>query len=247
MCFNAALTKKQRDLAAGLGIPEEEFPPFNLFYNVSGFSHPELPLLFNDCGLVKAAVGVWGLIPFWVRDEKKADTIRNQTLNARAETIRTLPSFRHLVNTCRCLVVVDGFYEPHHLNGQTWPFFCRLPDGEPMTLAGLYSDWNDRRTFTIITVPAVGLMAEVHNDKLRMPRIIKSEERGPWLDPSLTGERIPFFLMDNSEESRLEAWPVSKALYKRGPEAVAPGIQEPVYYPELQRANATGKSENREV
>lgn len=247
MCFNAALTKKQRDLAEGLGLPEDAVPSLKPVYNVSGFAHPELPLLLRDGGSVTVTLALWGLIPFWARDEAQIRTLRNQTLNARAETLRSRPSYRHLVDGNRCLVVVDGFFEPHRHNGTTYPFFCSLPDRALMTLAGLYSERDGVKTFTVITVPATGLMAEVHNEKLRMPRIVRPEQRDSWLDPELAGDAVIRFLVDNPEEPALRAWPVSRAVYGRGAVSSDPSLLESVEYPSLQSAITTGKSENREV
>jgi putative SOS response-associated peptidase YedK len=49
----------------------------------------------------------WGLIPSWATDM----SIGNGTLNARSETVTTLPAFRDSILTKRCLIPADGFYE----------------------------------------------------------------------------------------------------------------------------------------
>src|SRR5262245_28181798 len=64
----------------------------------------------------------WGLVPFWADDPK----IGYSTINARAETVATKPSFREAFKKRRCLVVADGFYEWQKTEGAkqpTWPFF----------------------------------------------------------------------------------------------------------------------------
>jgi putative SOS response-associated peptidase YedK len=53
----------------------------------------------------------WGLIPFWVEDDDAAERIKLRTLNARAETIFEKPAFRYSIQSKRCLVLVDGFFE----------------------------------------------------------------------------------------------------------------------------------------
>ena len=49
----------------------------------------------------------WGLIPHWAADP----SIGNRMINARAETLTDLPSFKLLVDRCRCIIPADGFYE----------------------------------------------------------------------------------------------------------------------------------------
>ncbi|WP_221392640.1 SOS response-associated peptidase family protein [Dyadobacter sp. NIV53] len=52
----------------------------------------------------------WGLIPHWARSVEEAKKIRAGTLNARLDTLDTLPSFRDAVKF-RCLIPVSHFYE----------------------------------------------------------------------------------------------------------------------------------------
>ena len=57
---------------------------------------------------------------------------------ARSETIFELPSFKESITCRRCLVMVDGFYEHHHRNGKTYPFFIQKENKDPLFLAGIY-------------------------------------------------------------------------------------------------------------
>jgi putative SOS response-associated peptidase YedK len=49
----------------------------------------------------------WGLVPSWAKDP----TIGFRTINARSETVTTMPSFREPFKSQRCLIPADGFYE----------------------------------------------------------------------------------------------------------------------------------------
>ncbi|MEA2908345.1 MAG: hypothetical protein QOJ15_426 [Bradyrhizobium sp.] len=51
----------------------------------------------------------WGRIPFWLKPEQLAKQPYN-TINARAETIRTAPTYREPFKTKRCLVPATGWY-----------------------------------------------------------------------------------------------------------------------------------------
>jgi putative SOS response-associated peptidase YedK len=49
----------------------------------------------------------WGLIPYWCGDPKGG----RKPINAKCETVRTLPTFRDAYARRRCIVPVDGFFE----------------------------------------------------------------------------------------------------------------------------------------
>lgn len=160
-------------------------------YHASGFSHPNL-LIYTDESPDYPSVATWGLIPNWAEDQEHAQKIWNNTLNARGESIFEKPSFRDSANNKRCLVYVDGFYEHHHFDGNTYPFFIHRKDNEPLILAGLWNDWkNDTggktNTFSIVTTEGNPLMAKIHNNpKLegpRMPLILTEESADEWLNP----------------------------------------------------------------
>jgi len=49
----------------------------------------------------------WGLIPSWVEDP----SVGYKMINARSETVATMPAFREPFRLRRCLIPADGFYE----------------------------------------------------------------------------------------------------------------------------------------
>src|SRR5687768_11793682 len=49
----------------------------------------------------------WGLVPFWSKDPSSGAKM----INARAETLGERPAFRDALDTRRCLILADGFYE----------------------------------------------------------------------------------------------------------------------------------------
>ena len=60
----------------------------------------------------------WGLIPHWAKD----DSSRYKTINARAETVAQLPTYREPFRHKRCIVPATGFYEPDKINFKKAPF-----------------------------------------------------------------------------------------------------------------------------
>jgi len=63
----------------------------------------------------------WGLIPHWTADP----SIGNRMINARAETLTELPSFKPLVDRRRCVIPVDGFYERRKEGKRKVPMLCK--------------------------------------------------------------------------------------------------------------------------
>jgi putative SOS response-associated peptidase YedK len=49
----------------------------------------------------------WGLIPYWCTDQKDG----RRPINAKAESVSQLPTFRDAYALRRCIVPVDGFFE----------------------------------------------------------------------------------------------------------------------------------------
>jgi putative SOS response-associated peptidase YedK len=88
---------------------------------------------------------------------------------------------------------MGGFYEPHvNPDGSREPYFLRLTDREVFGVAGLWersrrADGSHVFSATLITLPANRLLAEVHNDKQRMPAILAQDDHEAWLggDPEL--------------------------------------------------------------
>ena len=50
----------------------------------------------------------WGLIPSY---SNEGTNIGYKTINARIETVNDKPMYKRLVNSKRCVVIMDGYYE----------------------------------------------------------------------------------------------------------------------------------------
>ncbi len=60
----------------------------------------------------------WGLIPYWCKDAKGG----RKPINAKAETVGTLPTFRDAFERRRCILPVDGFFEWRAAEGGKQPY-----------------------------------------------------------------------------------------------------------------------------
>jgi putative SOS response-associated peptidase YedK len=121
-----------------------------------------------------AAMVRWGLVPHWARDPSAGARMNN----ARAETVAQKPSFRDAYRKRRCLVPASGFYEWKLESGRKQPYYICPAGGELFSFAGLWEQWKDLQTCTIITTDANEKMAAVHE---RMPVIVSPAEHAAWL------------------------------------------------------------------
>jgi len=220
----------------------EKLKPFiePQIYHASGYTHPRT-LIYADKEPFVPIVSVWGLIPHWVKDNKQRMQFWNNTLNARGETIFEKPSFRDSARHKRCIIILDGFYEHHHFKGKTYPFLIQKKSREPVTVAGLWSEWLDKETgeiinsFTIVTTRANKLLARIHNNpKLtepRMPVILTENAIEQWLQPieNEADKKIIEELITAYPPDDLEAYTVHKLRGKNALGNVPEATEEEVY------------------
>ena len=127
----------------------------------------------------------FGLVPYFTRGELPTFA----TINARVENLQSTPSWRGpWLRGQRCVVPASGFYEWQvQADGKSRePYFIRLADREVFAFAGLWdrsirADGSSIYSFAIITIPAVGRLAEIHNAKQREPAILAAEHHATWL------------------------------------------------------------------
>ena len=167
-----------------------------LYYFVSGFDHPYLPVITSEgIDLLE-----WGLIPSWVKDVKAAKELQSKTLNAVGETAFEKPAFKDSIIRQRCLVPVNGFFEWRDFNKVKYPHFIRTKSNDIFSIGGIFNKWVDkssgeiRTTFSILTTPANPMMEKIHNLKKRMPLIIAPEDETLWINPEIEQDEIQFLI-----------------------------------------------------
>jgi putative SOS response-associated peptidase YedK len=166
----------------------------------------------------------WGLVPHWVTEPKGG----RRPINAKAETVASLPSFRDAYRRRRCLLPVDNFFEWRAVKGARTkqPHAVGMQSGEPFALAAIWENWQRPgtdewvRTFAIVTCPANALMAQVHD---RMPIILPSDSYARWL---ANIEPDPRDLLAPFPSAPMTMWPIGPRVNK--PDNDDPGILEAV-------------------
>jgi putative SOS response-associated peptidase YedK len=200
MCYTTTLQKTASELDKRFQrkLDSELLVSFQPSDQIVGFTFPITPIIASDHPAFITAAS-WGLVPHWAKD----DSFRKNLLNAKIETIETLPSFKDAVRN-RCLVVADGFYEWKWLDAKgkkKQKYRIGLAEEEIFTMAGIYSYWQNKstgvifKTYSIVTTEANELMSEIHNTKKRMPVILNRKNEDDWLN----GFSINEFVRPNIE------------------------------------------------
>jgi len=134
------------------------------------------------------AIGVFGLLPHWAKDEKLA----RSTYNARSETVALKPSFRDAWRRAHhCVIPAEAFYEPDWRSGRAIPTRIARADGRSLGIAGLW-EWSPlggpdgTLSFTMLTINADThpVMCQYHrpDDEKRMIVLLREDDYDAWLE-----------------------------------------------------------------
>lgn len=191
MCYNYKIKAEKKALEqryAATFYDDGVLPEFDILAN--GFTHLEMPVITN-AEPHKIQFLKWGLVPSFVKDKATADQLSKMCLNAMYETINEKPSFRDSAKNKRCIIPATSFIEWQWTdltkkNCVKQKYEIGL-NNEIFSFAGLWSNWTNKETgeimstFSIITTPANQLMSEIHNNKKRMPLILRPDQEKDWL------------------------------------------------------------------
>lgn len=149
----------------------------------------------------------WGLIPSWAKDASGAA----RTINARSETVATLPAFRDAFKSRRCLIPADGFYEWQRTGTSKQPFCFEVNDRALFAFAGLWDRWKDPtgqwiRSCSILTTTPNAVTSAIHD---RMPVILDPADYDLWLDPGMTDTATVAELLKPFDARQMLKYPVS--------------------------------------
>lgn len=184
MCYNTKLTKKASEIEIRFNAIFDDLKLFRSNKEINAFTYPKTPIITNlQSNIIQHSH--WGLIPEWAKDE----SIKKYTLNARIETITQKPSFKNNLDN-RCLIIANGFYEWQWLNERgsaKQKYEIGIANNALFSFGGLWNSWYDKstnsfkKTDTIVSTEAHGIMEQIHNSKKRMPLILDKENEKHWL------------------------------------------------------------------
>jgi putative SOS response-associated peptidase YedK len=194
MCGRFTTTFEFSDIRVRWNL-DRDLQKYTPRFNVAPETSPNIPVIVRHKGGNECRLMQWGLIPHWAVDP----SIGNRTINARAETLTELPSFK----------------------------WVHLKSREPFGLAGLWDVWRKPdgkrvESFTIITTEPNELVRPVHN---RMPVILRPEDEEQWLDTSRTTFASARSLLTPYPDELMDAYDVSPVVNSArydGPECIQP-------------------------
>lgn len=214
MCYDISFTLQTRTLAEYFPelIFDAEVAKEFTADHILGHAYGEHPIILRNreddklhCSLME-----WGVIPFYIKEEKPFASRRATMLNARSEKILSdSKSYWHKIRNRRCLVPVSGFYEHRSVKGfsKKIPYHIGIEKQPIFFLAGLYSVANivdtetgevkERKTFTIVTRAANTVMEQIHNggdNSSRMPLMLPEKYTEKWLQNELSDEEYESLL-----------------------------------------------------
>jgi putative SOS response-associated peptidase YedK len=128
----------------------------------------------------KLAPAKWGLVSN-LGEHGRA----KYSINAKAETVESRPTFAEAFAHRRCVIPANGFYERTGPKYARQPFWIHRCDGDLLLFAGLYqnrenNDDRSQATFTILTCAANSTLATIHN---RMPVSLSDRDADDWMNP----------------------------------------------------------------
>ena len=149
----------------------------------------------------------WGLIPSWAKDTSGAARM----INARSETVHTLPAFREAMKSRRCLIPADGFYEWKRDGKTKQPFCFEVGDGGLFAFAGLWERWRDPsgqwvKSCAILTTTPNAVTSAIHD---RMPVILRKDDYDVWLDPGMQNVAAVSEMLKPCDARLMSSYPVS--------------------------------------
>ncbi|WP_224485128.1 SOS response-associated peptidase [Robertkochia aurantiaca] len=242
MCYHTSQTKTTSQLEKRFNVSRDKRYDIGeldfTFYHSNGFAHQNI-LIVPQQEPDTLTPAKWGLIP---PDQPGADhesyykkSIRyGSGLNARSEKLFDHFVYRLSAYERRCLVPLDGFFEPHEKAGKKFPYYIHRKNKECFGVAGIYTITPDNYvTVSLLTKEASPFMAEIHNKRKRQPVLLKAEDENAWLDPAANREQLEAIIASAYKDESLEGWAVSRDLFRTGVDSDRPSIVEPFPYSEL--------------
>jgi len=129
-------------------------------------------------------------------------------VNARGETVHSLPSFREAFKSHRCLIPASGYYEWRRSDKQ--PFYFQRRDSQPLAMAGIYESLGGKgMSACLITTTPNSDIGSIHD---RMPVILNPDSWDLWLSSKQLSEDERVSLLVPSSRDTLVGWPVNRSV-----------------------------------
>ncbi|MDA0193896.1 MAG: SOS response-associated peptidase [Bacteroidetes bacterium] len=135
----------------------------------------------------------WGATPKMANDK----TISAKLYNARSDELTGKASYRIALESRRCLVPANGYYDWKRIGKKgRIPYWIYPETRDEFSFAGIWEEYDDddgrtEHVFRIITVPTNGI---VDSNSDQMPAILNSEDEIFWLNSNTQKNELMSFL-----------------------------------------------------
>nr|WP_299486131.1 SOS response-associated peptidase family protein [uncultured Allomuricauda sp.] len=246
MCYGTRVVREAEELEAFYNVTkllgEDQLELELKYYHANGWSHPLMWVIpQEEPGRITPAM--WGIMPSKNNGADYKEYFKNYKtfggLNAKSEKLFDHFLYRYSWEHKRCIVPVDGFFEPHRIKPEkgkpySIPFYFKKKNNDPINLAGIYTTTKDGwNTFAVLTKDATPMFEEIHNEKKRRPVIIADEDVDSWLHNDNDEDDVQQIIDDDMWEGELEAYPITRELYSRSVDSNRDEIIDKIGYDEL--------------
>ncbi len=216
MCYSTSLRKSEDQLSDHQLRDFEVHFEYRPHYFQSGFDHPNLYVITQD---EPATIwpAIWGFVPSSAMENIDQFYKDYNTLNARSEDIFESRTYGGAIRNKRCLIIADGFFEPHRVDKGSYPYFCHYVNDRAFCFAGVYSELDDKLfSCSILTTEANPFFEHIHNVKKGMPLVLDTEFEEEWIRSDLSEGKIKELMRFGFTKEEFEAYPVTRKLYSKG-------------------------------
>ncbi|NDI86819.1 SOS response-associated peptidase [Undibacterium crateris] len=184
MCVNFTPSRKDQ-----LNTAFSVQPPASCVWKNEVWQDDAAPVIIADASAGRACISAsYGMLP---KHQFAPGSKRYSTMNARAETIASLKSYRSAwQHGQRCVVPMQNFFEPNYESGKAQRWHIGVRDQDDFVVAGLFQAWESvdkllSYSFTQITINADQhpLMKRFHppGEEKRSLVILPAENIDAWL------------------------------------------------------------------
>ncbi|EGZ30754.1 hypothetical protein PHYSODRAFT_310523 [Phytophthora sojae] len=218
MCGRARCTLAREQVAEAAGVAPEEFVDGGKYNPVENMGPGRYgPILLQRGGTkvegehktkTRLQAMRWGLVPSFTKPNVKPDHFL--MFNARSENLQERPAFKRLLESKRCVVLCEGYYEWQQVDKRAKQPYYFYREDKLMKFAGLFDQWKSEDgevmcTYTILTTPVAPELKWLHT---RMPVILSDEGVDRWLSGAKFEELKDLLASYQSDD--LKWYPVDK-------------------------------------
>lgn len=185
MCYHVKQTRKDRDYLESTFDADLRLDTIPTYYHVNGFQRPKMMMITeNEPNIIQ--LGTWSIAPpncsdlqqYWKEKGGSVLNTRDDSLfSYKAASWKTDAILAH-----KCIVIVTGFYEPHKVGKDSYPYLLHKHNFEPFGLCGYYTQQEHEKTFSVVTTQANNLLSKIHNAAKRMPLTIDADDKESYFD-----------------------------------------------------------------